>query len=171
MNSNSLTMIEVNDGRLESNNHDDDVSKARVIDSNTLVTVTDATSTNPLGILQRTPSPPSVNSVNNNSAYSLTSVITSYSAKHTSPVNLTLCTLIMCLASGSVIIAGYLIQNLMTFYRSPGVLAYLSVSSLQCFFLLIRRSSSYPKRRADGRPVITESDFGCDTYTNREVKK
>lgn len=93
----------------------------------------------------------------------------STSERHKSPVNLTVCTLIMCIVAGSWLVAGYLVQDLSPVYDYPAMLTYFSVISLQIYFFLIPKQPLFPKRREDGSSFVDETDLGFDTYTNREV--
>lgn len=97
--------------------------------------------------------------------------IISTSEKLKSPVNLTICSLALFVVAGLWLAAGHLIQNLTPVYDSPSMLTYLSVTFLQIYFFFIPKKPKFPNRRSDGTLIVTETDLGFDTYTNREVRK
>lgn len=111
----------------------------------------------------------SIPSFNNSPDLTVFSASISISERHKSPINLTICTLIMCFAAGFWLVAGYLVQDLSPVYDYPAMLTYISITSLQIYFFLIPHRPLYPKRREDGSSVVVETDLGFDTYTNREV--
>lgn len=134
--------------------------------------------TNPLDLFNSPPgkpaalasidSSPTLTNFSNNSQANPATV--SLSDKLKSPVNLTLCSLAICLVAGLWMFAGYFIQALTSEYDSPAMLTYLSVISLQIYFFFIPKRPSWPERRADGTVMVDETDLGFDTYTNREVR-
>lgn len=126
------------------------------------------TSQQPLD-LTPTISSTSIPSFDNSPALTNFSASISTSERRKSPINLTLCTLIMCIVSGFWLVAGYLIQDLTPIYDYPAMLTYLSVISLQIYFFFIPKRPLFPKRREDGLSIIDETDLGFDTFTNREV--
>lgn len=86
--------------------------------------------------------------------------------------NLIICSLIICLVAGLWLLAGHFVQELVPVYNAPAMLTYLSVISLQFYFLLIPKKRKFPARRGEDETGIIgdESDLALDTYTNREVK-
>lgn len=111
----------------------------------------------------------SIPSFDNSPGLRVFSASISISERHKSPINLTLCTLIMCIAAGFWLVAGYLVQDLSPVYDYPAMLTYISITSLQIYFFLIPHRPLYPKRREDGSSIVEETDLGFDTYTNKEV--
>lgn len=111
------------------------------------------------------------NNNNNNHTNNDASTFISSSERLKSPVNLTLCSVLLILVSGLWLVAGYFVQTVTVIYDSPSFLAYLSIISLQIYFLFIPRRPQFPKRRPDGSLIVNESDLTYDTYSNREVKK
>lgn len=84
---------------------------------------------------------------------------------------LIICSLAICLVAGLWLLAGYFIQELVPIYNAPAMLTYLSVASLQFYFVLIPKKPKFPSRRG-GEEVGNlgeENDLSLDTYTNREV--
>lgn len=127
--------------------------------------------TNPLDLFNN-PVAVSIDSsptLSNFSNLSQPSIILSTSEKLRSPVNLVLCSILLCLVAGLWMATGHLIQTLTPVYDSTGMLTYLSVISLQIYFFFIPKKPKFPNRRADGTLIVDETDLGFDTYTNREV--
>ena len=101
-------------------------------------------------------------------------IISSTSSPHSSDKSTTLiiCSLAICLVAGLWLLAGYFVQELIPVYNAPAMLTYLSVFSLQFYFILIPKRQKFPNRRGGdgaGSVVGGESDLALDTYTNREV--
>ena len=98
------------------------------------------------------------------------------SSSHSSPSSdkstlLLICSLAICLVAGLWLLAGYFIQELVPIYNAPAMLTYLSVISLQFYFLLIPKKLKFPNRRGANEEgfIGDEGDLALDTYTNREV--
>jgi hypothetical protein len=121
-----------------------------------------------LAVLASIDSSPTLTNFSNNSQANAGTVSISDTLK--ASVNLTLCSLTICLVAGLWMFAGYFVQVLSTEYDSPAMLTYLSIISLQVYFFFIPKRPLFPNRRANGTIIVDETDLGFDTYTNREVK-
>jgi len=78
------------------------------------------------------------------------------------------------MVAGLWLLAGYFIQELIPVYNAPAMLTYLSVISLQLYFILIPKKPKFPNIRGggvdEGGFMAEETSLALDTYTNREVK-
>lgn len=150
------------------------------VESNNNMNITTTCNTNPLDLtsdssIESVDSSPTLTNFSNISRFN--AVITSTpSPSSDKTTTLIICSLAICLVAGLWLLAGYFIQELVPVYNAPALLTYLSVASLQFYFILIPKKTKLPTRRGAEEGGISgvighESDLSLDTYTNREVKQ